>query len=252
MRVDPSASKPDWSALETAFEHNAPETHSYLDLETGQVATIVDSRPEDDEKRLAIRRNPAGFVHLDPASSREQYRWMERFVASVEDKALRDRLVLAIDGKGAFRRFKDVLLSYPVERDRWFSYRATLLHIYINSWLRTKDIALGENPPWGSPDQPTEPDIPLEKPVGRRGEGPTLIETLTFRAGPHSSSDDPTRYRENAEVDAWLQKDPIDRFRKYLKSKRMLTQEFDDEPLASAGRRFQAWFARVLPVESQL
>jgi hypothetical protein len=180
MRVDPSAPKPDWSALETAFEHNAPETHSYLDLETGQVVTIVDSRPEDDDKRLAIRRSPAHFAHLDPASSREQYRWMERFVSSVEDKALRDRLVLAIDGKGAFRRFKDVLLSYPVERDRWFSYRSTLLHIYINGWLRSKDVALGENPPWGSPDQPPEPDVPLEKPVGRRGEGPT--ETLRSKA----------------------------------------------------------------------
>ena len=135
MRVDPTLPKPDWSALETAFEHNAPETHSYLDLETGQVVTIVDSRPEDEDKRQQIRRFPGRFVHLDPASSREQYRWMERFVASVEDKALRDRLVLAIDGKGAFRRFKDVLLSYPVERDRWFSYRANLLHIYIDGWL---------------------------------------------------------------------------------------------------------------------
>lgn len=180
MRVDPSAPNPDWSALETAFEHNAPETHSYLDLETGEVVTIVDSRPEDDEKRGQIRRSMNRYVHLDPASSREQYRWMERFVASVEDDSLRERLVLAIDGKGAFRRFKDVLLSYPVERDRWFSYRANLLHIYINGWLRMKDIVLGEDPPWGKPDQPPEPDVPLEKPVGRRGEGPT--ETLRSKA----------------------------------------------------------------------
>lgn len=180
MRVDPSLPPPDWSALETAFEHNAPETHSYLDLETGQVVTIVDSRPEDEEKRLSIRRYPTRYVHLDPASSREQYRWMERFVASVDDPALRERLVLAIDGKGAFRRFKDVLLSYPVERDRWFSYRANLLHIYINTWLGTKDIVLGEPSPWGSPDQPPEPDVPLDKPVGRRGEGPT--ETLRSKA----------------------------------------------------------------------
>jgi hypothetical protein len=180
MRVDPSAAKPDWAALETAFEHNAPETNSYLDLETGQVVTIVDSRPEDDDKRVLIRHSPSRFVHLDPASSREQYRWMERFVASVEDGALKDRLILAIDGKGAFRRFKDVLLSYPVERDRWFSYRSNLLHIYINVWLNSKDIGLGENPPWGSPDQPEEPDVPLEKPIGNKGEGPT--ETLRRKA----------------------------------------------------------------------
>ncbi len=180
MRVSPHGPKPDWTAMETAFEHNAPETHSYLDLKTGQVVTIVDSRPEDDEKRQLVRRSEGRFVHLDPASSREQYRWMERFVQSVADPTLRERLILAIDGKGAFRRFKDVLLSYPVERDRWFTYRGNLLHIYINGWLAAQDILLGEVPPWGDPDQPPEPDVPLEKPIGQRGEGPT--ETLRRQA----------------------------------------------------------------------
>jgi len=180
MRISAEGPVPDWSALETAFEHNAPETHSYLDLKTGPVVTIVDSRPEDDEKRSLIRREPGRFLHLDPASSREQYRWMERFVASVEDPALRERLILAIDGKGAFRRFKDVLLSYPVERDRWFAYRANLLHIYIDNWLAMQDIVIGEGPPWGEAIQPSEPDVPLQKPIGERGEGPT--ETLRRKA----------------------------------------------------------------------
>ncbi len=180
MRVSPDGPKPDWTAMETAFEHNAPETHSYVDLKTGQVVTIVDSRPEDDEKRQLMRKSEGRFVHLDPASSREQYRWMERFVQSVVDDALRERLILAIDGKGAFRRFKDVLLSYPVERDRWFTYRANLLHIYINGWLDAQDIELGEVTPWGAPEEPPEPDIPLEKPIGQRGEGPT--ETLRRHA----------------------------------------------------------------------
>ncbi|MEE9386079.1 MAG: UPF0158 family protein [Nannocystaceae bacterium] len=173
MRIDTNAAKPDWAALEPAFEHNAPGTHSYLDLETGKVHTIVDSRPEDEQKRDEVRRASGRYLHLDPASSREQYRWMERFVSSVEDGGLKDRLVLAIDGKGAFRRFKDVLLSYPTERDRWFSYRSNLLHLYINEWLQSEDIAVGEPAPWGAPDQPDEPDLPLDKPVGERGEGPT-------------------------------------------------------------------------------
>jgi len=90
MRISADGPKPDWSALETAFEHNAPETHSYLDLKTGQVVTIVDSRPEDEEKRRLIRHSNGRFVHLEPASSREQYRWMERFVQSVEDGSLKD------------------------------------------------------------------------------------------------------------------------------------------------------------------
>jgi len=49
----------------------------------------------------------------------------------------------------------------------------------------------------------------------RKGDGPTLIELMTYRRGPHSSSDDPTRYRGN-QADEWLDRDPILRFRKYL------------------------------------
>ncbi len=55
----------------------------------------------------------------------------------------------------------------------------------------------------------------LEK--ARAGGGPTLIEALTYRAGPHSTSDDPTRYRSREEVDAWEAKDPLRRLAGHLK-----------------------------------
>lgn len=50
----------------------------------------------------------------------------------------------------------------------------------------------------------------------RAGGGPTLVECVTYRIGAHSSSDDPTRYRAQAEVDAWVRRDPVERFRKYM------------------------------------
>jgi pyruvate dehydrogenase E1 component alpha subunit len=50
----------------------------------------------------------------------------------------------------------------------------------------------------------------------RAGDGPTFIEAVTYRRLGHSSSDDPTRYRDEAEVKAWEKKDPVDRFRAYL------------------------------------
>ncbi len=50
----------------------------------------------------------------------------------------------------------------------------------------------------------------------RRGGGPTLIEAETYRMGAHSSSDDPTRYRDQKEVDAWKLRDPIDALRRKL------------------------------------
>jgi len=52
----------------------------------------------------------------------------------------------------------------------------------------------------------------------RAGRGPQFIEALTYRMGAHTSSDDPTKYRESAEDEYWLARDPIVRFEKYLRS----------------------------------
>jgi len=62
----------------------------------------------------------------------------------------------------------------------------------------------------------------------RRGEGPTLIEAVTFRMGGHSSSDDPTRYREGALVEEWQRRDPVTRFRAYLRGL-SLVKDGDEE-----------------------
>lgn len=50
----------------------------------------------------------------------------------------------------------------------------------------------------------------------RKGGGPTMVEAITYRLGPHSSSDDPARYRDESEVASWRARDPIARFRRYL------------------------------------
>jgi pyruvate dehydrogenase E1 component alpha subunit/2-oxoisovalerate dehydrogenase E1 component alpha subunit len=57
----------------------------------------------------------------------------------------------------------------------------------------------------------------------RQGEGPTFVEAVTYRRLGHSSSDDPTRYRDEAEVKAWERKDPVDRFRAYLQQRGLWT-----------------------------
>lgn len=63
----------------------------------------------------------------------------------------------------------------------------------------------------------------------RRGDGPTLIEAYTYRMGAHTTSDDPTVYRKDEEVDEWRDKDPIDRLRKYMIEKGI----WDDEKEAA-------------------
>jgi pyruvate dehydrogenase E1 component alpha subunit len=61
----------------------------------------------------------------------------------------------------------------------------------------------------------------------RAGGGPTLVECLTYRLGPHSSSDDPSRYREEKEVEAWRRRDPLTVYRRYLAHLEVWTEEFE-------------------------
>lgn len=176
----------DWDALEIAVERNSPDTDSYLDLTTGRVLTITSGDPEAAINRQTVSENIRNFLRIEPASSREQYRWMERFVGSVADEALRERLIISIDGKGAFRRFKDVLLAYPAERERWFSYRADLLHWHIHNWLEQHEIKTTNEPPWGQVEPPQE--LPtVGRPIVHGTEAPgealrrqarELIETI--------------------------------------------------------------------------
>ena len=138
-----------WSDLEIAFERNSPEQESFLDLENGDLLSIVEGEPDAAARRAKVSNNPDRYVRVEPASSREQYRWMERFVGLVQDQALRERLLVAIDGKGAFRRFKDVLLAFPAERERWFAHRSELLHLHIQTWIEHMQIQVANPPPWG-------------------------------------------------------------------------------------------------------
>jgi len=75
------------------------------------------------------------------------------------------------------------------------------------------------------------------------GEGPTLIECVTYRLGVHTTADDPTKYRAQEEVAAWEQKDPLTRFRAHLEKKDLLEDGVEqrvDEEIAEAVRRFEA------------
>jgi len=170
MRVTPI----NWTDLETAFERNSPDTESFLDTRTGEVVTVTEGAIDYSEQRGKVQAGGEAFVRIEPAASREQYKWMERFVAGVTDEPLRERLVIAIDGKGAFRRFKDVLLNYPTERERWFSYRSELLHWVMHKWMEKEQLAPKEPPPWGEPKPPPEENVQLERP-SQTGEGPGEI-----------------------------------------------------------------------------
>ena len=68
----------------------------------------------------------------------------------------------------------------------------------------------------------------------RRGGGPTFIEAVTYRMGPHTTADDPTRYRDANELEDWAAKDPIHRLKALLERKGLLTADVETAVAATA------------------
>jgi hypothetical protein len=165
----------EWEALEDAFENNAPEVHSYLHLVTGEVLRVVDGIA-DPEMHTRIASD-ATYMRVEPVSSREQYRWMERFIPMVEEPGLREQLGAAIDGKGAFRRFKDVLMNFAAERERWFTFRSERLRVFMEAWLTTHGIKPVQRSTWNAEQpRPREPlPISQEQLSARRSRSAELL-----------------------------------------------------------------------------
>jgi hypothetical protein len=87
------------------------------------------------EGGLAIR-----FLRVPEAGSRESYGDMQAFIETVSSPWLQERLWAAIHGRGAFRRFKDVLAGALAERERWFTFKDDRLRQRVLAWLADEGI----------------------------------------------------------------------------------------------------------------
>lgn len=134
----------DWDDLELALTMHMEEQTSYLDLRTGKVEISVDpllvgeGGPSEEEIETGLAKGY--LIHIEPISSSVEYRWMAEFTESVTDRRLREKLEVALDGRGAFRRFKNVLSDYSAERERWFAFHNMRLREAIEEWLADNDI----------------------------------------------------------------------------------------------------------------
>jgi hypothetical protein len=93
----------------------------------------------------------------------------------VEEVELRQKLLSAIDGKGAFRRFKDVLMGHVQERERWFAFRSERLRVFMEAWLGAhalnpvpRPVFVAEAP---QPSEPITSSPEAAAGAGRRARG---------------------------------------------------------------------------------
>lgn len=120
-----------------AMEDSSYERDYYLDLKTGEVLFTSDYLDDEDSVKLKdrIEENFDRYEHIPKTESHEIYQDMVDFIATVEDAHLAELLEVAINGKGAFRRFKEVLLNYPEEKERWFELKDERMEGRVREWL---------------------------------------------------------------------------------------------------------------------
>jgi hypothetical protein len=166
----------DWGDLALAFDSSFGEMSYYLDIETGQVLVVTDEarwameqiyeaqydpdNPDAFDLETALSQSDlhdwqkddvrtADFVEhhfgsrvisIPQATPYEAYDQMQDFIATIEDDRLRNRLLDATHGRGAFGRFKAVLGQHLAEEQRWYAFQDNQLRWQILRWLASEGI----------------------------------------------------------------------------------------------------------------
>jgi hypothetical protein len=141
-----------WDDLEMALTGNSSSWTYYLDVRSGDVQMVPVDRLGADadwpsEEEIDDGIDAGHLIPVEPLASSMEYGWMAEFTATVGDARLRDRLEVALRGRGAFRRFKEVLLDAPGERERWFAFRDARLRVAARDWLAEQGIEPTTVPP---------------------------------------------------------------------------------------------------------
>jgi Uncharacterised protein family (UPF0158) len=132
----------------------------FFDTETGEIVSIpnelMSAVESDDEEALQdlpdwekdlieiaeniVRDESGRYVDIPRKPSYEAYDLMVEFARSVTNSNLKEKLEIALDGKGAFRRFKNVISDYPDEEKRWFAFKDKRMREEVIEWLNDLGI----------------------------------------------------------------------------------------------------------------
>jgi hypothetical protein len=126
------------------MEDSSYQHEYYLDLVTGEILLLTEYMDDEDGKKLRKKIDDGldRYERIPKAESHEGYEEMQDFITTVKNERLSELLEVAISGKGAFRRFKDVLLNYPEERERWFHFKDNRVQARALEWLDDIDVSL--------------------------------------------------------------------------------------------------------------
>ncbi len=128
----------DLEQLADLLEGDPMHVGGVVDLRTGEVwpqSSIEYLREGGDDIDAPDFEDPDRCLWVHGEGSRDGYRDMVRFIDTVDDGDRADRLGIAVQGRGAFRRFKDVLARWPGELDRWYEFSNERQRGRARAWL---------------------------------------------------------------------------------------------------------------------
>ena len=148
--------------LTDSLEMVSEESAAWLDLQTGRVLMIDDDvtraveNAEDDEAieewgedyvaaTRAIEAGDKRYIALPDKFEFHEYRYMERFIGTIEDATSADQLWRAIKGKGAFRYLKDTAERLGVI-DQWYRYRDDAMNQFMLDWAEANNVTVDQTP----------------------------------------------------------------------------------------------------------
>jgi hypothetical protein len=109
--------------LSALLEASLGEEGGRVDLETGEVwRASVEYFAGQEPEEAPDFEDPDRWLYVGPEGSDQGYRDMEDSIATVDGAGRADRLGIAIDGRDAFRRFKDTIARWPEEQERWYRF----------------------------------------------------------------------------------------------------------------------------------
>ncbi|MGM0125132.1 hypothetical protein IGI37_002530 [Enterococcus sp. AZ194] len=125
-----------------AMEMSSTETTFFLDLDTGESICLSDNFFDAFDSEITadeIDENPARFLPLPTQFEINEYNIMEEFIWSL-DGIIADKLAQTIQGRGAFRRFKDKVYDYGIEQ-QWFDFRENKFKEIAIEWCQSNKVA---------------------------------------------------------------------------------------------------------------
>ena len=127
-----------------AMEMANDSVRSFLDLQTGAIETLFDDPVDDEEQEeISERLDEHGFVRLPEQYDIHSYHIMEEFVSKLQNPMIQERLADAINGRGAFQRFKRGIRQYGVEQD-WYDFREAAFLEIAREWCEENELEYEE------------------------------------------------------------------------------------------------------------